>query len=324
MALHLTRNRQLYMRIEATPGTYVLPSPPVTADVVAEAFDIDISPEWEEWENTSPMGFFGRRPGVVTRKPGRISFKIMVLTGGTPLGTVPAGAQDRVWKLLGLEETIVATTSVTYDRGVTPNPFSMAVWLDGVLWKMSGCRANGILRGTAGEPLILEVEAIGKWEGPTTQASPVTGPSIPATALPVPFRSDDFLVYDLATANFKPVFNSYQFDLGNETVMRTNANDATGYETAIIPDAKPMLTLDPEMDHATLDWLAAANTKALKTFNAIHDDQASGGRITINIKGCPMAPTWGERDGIVTQDLKFGAYVATTDAVGADFSIVFV
>lgn len=316
MALALTRNRQLYLKVEAVAGTYEFAAPPVTADVVAEAFDIDITPEWEEFENTTPLGFFGRRPGSITLKPGRISFKIQLLPPDA-LGETLLGQHGKVLSTCGLEETLVASTTSTYQRGAVQGPFSASVWLDGERWGLAGAMASSArIVGTDGEPIIVEVELIGKWEDFDVQAVSVA--PVAVTQTPNIFRGVG-LVYDLAGNNFSPIFSSMGFDLGNETTLRMNASDPTGYETARIVDAAPIVTIDPEYDNANNDWLSEADAKALKTLT--WTSGVTPQLLTASHQVVVMPPTIGERDGIVINDVELQPVVAVAGAVGDDFDL---
>ncbi|MCP3979702.1 MAG: hypothetical protein GY716_10305 [bacterium] len=302
---------QLLCKVEVTDGTYTLGSP-TGAEFMPDCLDIDIDPDWDQRARRVARQTLNKAKKVVGGKKGRITFS-MNLKGNTAAGTAPV--QSPIWRSLGFAETISAGVSVTYKRSATDAVgFSYAVWLDGVIYGLKGCRADATFNHVAGEPIVAEVTVEGVW------VTPVDGSSVTPPADTI--EPEPFLGAGLTFWGEDLCFETFTLEMGNEIIIPKCANDSAAYKYARRVDAEPTGSLDPEQVLlATLDIWDKWSTKEEDTLT--YSIGATAGNIlTFSGNAALDGVDSADRESIRTwaSDLEF---VADADAAeGDDYSFV--
>lgn len=161
------------------------------------------------------------------------------LKGSGSAGTAPEYSD--ALKACGFSETIVASTSVTYEPASDSVPSAtLAMYMDGLCVKMWGARGNVSLAVKAGGIPVLHFRFVGA-NFSITDVAMLTGVSYQSTK-PVPFQGASFSI-----SGYAAKLDNLGFDLNNELTLRTDPSKNSGHFSTLITDRKPMLTIDPEM-----------------------------------------------------------------------------
>lgn len=233
-------------------------------------------------------------------------------------GSGSAGTAPEIGTLLrgcALEETIVASTSVTYTpRSSGFESLTIYYYQDGTLHKFTGCR--GTCTGTleAGNKGRISFTFTGHLVS-TTDVSLAT-PTYNGEVPPVLINLSSFSV-----GSYTPELTSLTFDLQNSVTQPADITASDGYGEIAITGRNVSGTLDPKFTTvATKDWLGilrASTNQAIDT-GAIG---SAGNQYTINFPAAYFRDaTPGDRDGNRTLDIPFGA---TTSSGDDEISIAF-
>jgi hypothetical protein len=160
---------QVAVKIETTAGTWSAPTG--TECMVAE--QLVITPEVEFVPQNPVQTTNLNLPGTTGLQKGKISFKCW-MNGSSAAGTAPDWGD--ALKACGFGETVVAVTSVTYKRTSAYSTTtgwataSLAAYVDGMLFSMSGCVGNVTMEMVPGRAVLLSFDFEGLWRAPTTGA----------------------------------------------------------------------------------------------------------------------------------------------------------
>ena len=307
-------NRQVIAaKVETTEGTAI-------ALAGADANNLIMEPKFEAdipmYERTFLDNSLSPQKAIATTRLARLSFKAECKGSGTP-GTAPAIA--KFLRACGFNETVVASTSVTY----TPTSalaniptLSKAIYKDGLRKALKGARGNMKYSAKSGEPGMFEFEFTGVYDG-TTDVAMIT-PSGVETTVPVSLLSATFSI-----ASFSAFVSQITFDMGNTLTPRGDINQASGYISTLLTKRNPKGNFDPEDELvATHDfygrWLAG--TTGALTWK--HQGSA-GNIVTFNVPACQyMKLSEADRNGIAILNSDF--LMARNSTNGDDeLSIVF-
>lgn len=235
----------------------------------------------------------------------QMSFDVEVKGSGT------AGTAPEIGPLLracGLNETIVASTSVTYAPVSTAiESCTMYLYEDGKLYKMTGCRGNVSGNLETGQAGKLSFTLTGHYSGPTdvSVASPTYDSTVPVATLSGGFAADSYAA----------VINALAFDLGNSVVTPPSFNAADGFGDIIISGRDVAGSIDPEdVLIATKDFMAAYKAGTVMSIATGVIGSTAGNRYQLTFGYSTyrdLAP--GDRDGIRTYELAFGAAESSGD-----------
>lgn len=207
-----------------------------------------------------------------------ITFDVELAGSGT------AGDAPQFGPLLracGLDETIVASTSVTY-APIDSSVESATIYyqIDGEVQKAVGCRGNVSISMARGQIPMLSFRFIGLYAKPSAIAQ--YDPTYTA-AMPFPFNKANTTTFSLhGTA---VVGESFSFDLGNNLVYRNLA----GFEGALITDREATGSIVFEAPAiGTKDYFALMESHkgsvALGAVSIIHGPTAgNGNNIAISV-----------------------------------------
>ena len=164
----LTRKTWLIAKIESSEGTD--PSP-VGGSNAIQVTNIELTPiESDNVQAASLQGFLGNstRGTIVANKRVGVSFDLE-LSGSGAAGTAPG--YGPLLKSVGLSETVVSSTSVTY-APVSASFSSCTIYCfyDGTRHKITGARGTVTFNLTAGQVALASFQFIGTYNNPDATA----------------------------------------------------------------------------------------------------------------------------------------------------------
>ena len=246
------------------------------------------------------------------------SFDVEIKGSGTNDVPPECGALLRA---CGMDETIVASTSVTYTPASTSHD-SVTIYFyqdeDGnsVRHRVNGCRGSVSFNFTVGEYPVATFTMVGHLDDETDQTT-VT-PTYDTT-VPVPFiNATGFLI-----GAFAGVINSLTFDLSNTVSTPPDVLAADGYAEIQITKRDVNGVLDPELELAATfnPWtqFRAGTTLVLDTGTI---GSVAGNRMQISFPAIYWRDqTQEDREGVLAHGLPFGA--AETASENDEVSIQF-
>lgn len=235
-------------------------------------------------------------------------------------GSGAAGTPPEISHLLracGLDETIVASTSVTYAPVSTGHEScTIYYYQDGILHAITGARGN--------VSFALEAGGIGKFSftftghdaGVSDAAlpTPTYDSTVPPPAIGVTF----------SLGGYAAVINAFNFDLANALAMPSNISASDGYGEIIITGRDIAGSIDPEaVLVATNNYIGNWKSGATMAMTVGPVGGTAGNRCTFSFPDVyyrEIAP--GDREGLRTFDISFGAAESVSGA-DDEISIVF-
>lgn len=248
--------------------------------------------------------------GAMIKIDGKIELK-----GSGSAGTAPeCGAALRA---AGFSETVVGATSVTYKPVSDPSLHkSSTVYFydDGLLFKVTGCRAKASFQFNVGTAPMMTVEFVGHLASLTdvALATPTYTTTLPTPLINVPFT----------IGGYAAVISKLDFDIGNELVMPTDISSSDGYGTVDIVGRHVTGSFDPlRVAVATKNFVSLwqAGTSAALDTGVIGGTAGNRLQVTMPVVTYSSVAR-GNRSQFGIYDLKFAA----TESAGDDeVSIIF-
>lgn len=295
----LHRRRGIAVKLETTYRTDSVPTAALNAMRID---DLNWSFTDVRRGTRTKVASFGKLPDIRAGELVEVT-GVIPLMGSGSAGV--AGEADPILQIAGLDPTVVASTSVTYNQvqdGIASG--SMYVWEDGRVIKLVGCRAtltgNLAVSETYGK-LSVSIKGHLK-EDPTDEAYPS-------------FTYDDVVPPKIANlsgldlSGFAPDVAAISFDLGNELTSPDSMRHADGYGELTITDSDVTGSFDP-MDTVVAEqpWIADYRAGNTKTFTTGVIGSTAGNRVEVdfgNINYREMSP--GERSGNKSNSIGFHA-----------------
>lgn len=235
-------------------------------------------------------------------------------------GSGAAGTAPEIGPLIeacGFDETVVGSTSVTYNPENGTHESCTIYWYEGgrKLHILTGCRGTASLRVEAGGLVLMSFEFVGHYTQPTDQSQPT--PTYNSTA---PRAAVGMAIAINGVTAI--VAKSLEWNLNNTIAQPPSISAADGYGEIILTarDITGSIVVESELD-ATLDIdaLLAAGTKFATTSGALG---SAGNILTVTT---PSSSTYvtdtdpGEADGLRLRTVN----LAIDDAVASNFAIAF-
>jgi hypothetical protein len=229
----LLRQRTLLAKAETTTGTAVALAG--TDGVFIAYCDDNPIEEIFNMEQRPKMGSGHQHPAVPGAQMNRITFEIELAGNGA--SGLPAWAST----FLPACNFVLATATYTQTIPVDPlNTLTIGLWENGRIRKLSGAMGDLTITGRAGHVCRVRFVFTGKPEADEDDvANP--NPTFP-TVLPPRFANASAVTL----GSFSPKISSFEIRAGNDVQMREDATQSCGYRSALIPDALPTCSLDPE------------------------------------------------------------------------------
>lgn len=220
-----------------------------------------------------------------------LSFEIEFAPSGTA-GSRPAYADALL--ACAMAETLVPLTSATYNPvSADFDSATIAVYMDGILHTMAGCRGTVSLNLSRGSLPTLNFTFMGSYTAPSDE-TPLT-PDF--TDFKVPLGPNSLNTQTVTLHGIDVCMESFNLDLANQTTFR----DLPGCDPkALLTGRTPAGTMVFEMtDVATYAWVEAARTHVVDDLKIIHGTSA-GSIITINAPAVSFQPpSFTDSDGIM-------------------------
>lgn len=308
----LTKICQVACKPESAEGTEVFGSgtAPAGGDIFL-AFNPKFTPSVEMNKRDpvkSNLSPFASLPGGRSAK---MSFEVEMVGGmaaGAPIGSSNAGANIGLSAALvacGLKQTLVVATSATYVpesdlSAIAPlsnQSVTLAMMLDGKMYKMWGCRGNAkfVLEDT--KPGIIQFEFTGAdW---SEEDKSLVGSAIV-------FNTNTPPVFQAATLTigaYAAVLTKIEIDLANKVTLRKSAAAASGFTSAIITGRETKLKFDPEnVLNATYNFMSVWRSGATAALSCAWGSTPSAMALTAP-KVQYQTISLGDRDGISAFDV---------------------
>jgi len=230
----IVKRAQLAAKIESVEGT----AETLTGAEAFLAMNINFNPEiaMGTRDNVSAsLSNFSQVPGA---RKATMEFDVELKGSGTA-GTAPA--LGKLLKACGFGETVVAITSVTYLPASTGiSSLTLAMYNDGVIYKVWGARGNVSLKLEKGKPGMLHFVFTGADFSVTDGVLLTTGVTYEAT------KPQAFLDATLTIDSYAALVGTLEFNMNNEVALREDINASSGHKSAVITARKPSLSIDPE------------------------------------------------------------------------------
>lgn len=226
-------------------------------------------------------------------------------------GSGAAGTAPEIGVLLrgcGLDETIVASTSVTY-APVSTGHESITIYYfqDGIRHVLTGCRGNVSIEGEAGGIWKASFTFTGHSDAATDVALPT--PAYDST-VPAPYLNAAFTI-----DGFSGIISKLNMDLSNQISMPADCSASDGFGEIQISGRDVNGSFDPEYTVvASEDWEGNFRSGASMALASGAIGGTAGNIINISnpaVSYRSISP--GDKDGIRTLETPFGAAESATD-----------
>lgn len=224
---------QLAAKIETTEGTAIALA---AADAVLAA-NMKFEHTIDQGERPNKSASISPWPNIPGARQATLEFDVELKGSGTA-GTAPEFG--KLLKACGFAETVVASTSVTYlpsSSGFVS--LTMGLYEDGMCHLLWGARGTVKLSLEAGKPAMMHFVFKGA-DFSVTDVAMLTAVSY-QSSLPPAFLSASFTIDSYAA-----LIGKLEFDLANKVSLRPDANQGSGFKSAVITARRPVMSFDPE------------------------------------------------------------------------------
>jgi hypothetical protein len=298
----LTTRAAIALKIESTYKTDATPDPAVDAILVSQLNESNSNLRMIERNNIKPSLATDQQVFGGTMK--QITFTAEVKGSGTA-GQPPDIGQ--ALRACGLSETIVPSTSVTYQPASTAlESATIYYYMDGILKRITGARGTASFTGETGSYGMINFEFIGHDDGEADLAYPTLSYD---STVPVPLINLNFSV-----DSYGAIINSLNLDLANTMSIAPNIRETYGFGEVRITKRDVNGTMDPEsVTLSTQNFISAfrANTVMPLDTGVIGATEGNRYQITSNIAIRDISN--GEREQIMTNELTFACIESTSD-----------
>lgn len=235
------------------------------------------------------------------------SFDCEVKGGGTA-GTAPR--IGRLFLACGMKETIVASTSVTYEpESDTSLHDSLSfVYKEGPnLRKVTGCRGTVSMAAESGGRVMASFTFIGHIESEAEASAPSQTPE--TTTPPI------FIGADVQAGATAITIGRLQVDLGNTTSPAPDPNADDGFGEVRVPARKVVGSFDPEaLGISTKDFIGELRNSTEFAVQTGVLGTTAGNQVAISLPVCLYSSqAHGEREALLIYEMGFGAYPDSGD-----------
>jgi len=208
------------------------------------------------------------------------------------------------------KETVSASTSVVYDpSSTTSDKKSLTIWYyqDGLLHKLTGCRGTFTVNLETGAIPMASFTFTGHSVAPTDVVLP--SPTLDAT-VPVAVKNGTFTV-----DSFAAVVNAVTFDSGVSVITPPDFSASDGFGTVYNGKRDCNGSIDPHAELITNeDFYGNFISGAAMALTTGTIGTTSGNRLLITMPAISYRDASpGDRDGIRTYELPFGAAESSGD-----------
>lgn len=247
------RNVSILAKVEATYG--VDPTPVAADGFYAAGTAPKMIQTSNPLDDVIGRGTLSKLPGA---QPGprhyQVDFRVPVRGAGAVYSATVKPKVSTLMRGASWQEVIVTTAgleTVTYTpRSAGQESITIYYNLDGMLYKLVGCRGNTNLVIRTGGIAFLECSFQGKMATPVDTAL-VTVTGEPTVQFPTLMGG----AFQIGTENFAAKFNQINFNMNNVLVASVDPSDAHGVGSIESVDRNPDGSFDPEaVLVATFPW----------------------------------------------------------------------
>jgi len=295
MSAMLSKKTVILAKVEATYGTD--PTPTEGANAI-EAYDVSIVPTSEMKERYPGNDDLSPYPELRGKSNVEVKFTTYLKGSGTE-GTAPRISP--LFEACGLSETVVSTTSVTYEPlSATFVGCTFYVYLDGMQHIVSGCVGDLELDFVSGDYPKCIWTFKGVYTIPTDVA--LADPTFDSTT-PEIVKGCTYTF-----GSYSAIIEKLNIKFNNKIAERPDFNQTEGIKGYQITGRMLDGTMTVESvlrSESNADFWAYFHSRTLKALSYVMG--ATGGNITtITAAKCYLRPpAWGDRDGVRTYELPF-------------------
>lgn len=290
------KNMVVLAKVQTALGTEATPTPALNAILVRATTPSIINAEYVERNNI--RGYKGNFGSLAVGVHRAIEMEVE-LAGSGAAGTAPKWGP--LLEACGFSETVLPTTSVTYEPVSTGDPvMTLLCYLDGLLFKMTDCKGTVSFEMNSKAIPMMKFKFIGEYSVPTDVTFPsgmvFTGFIKPLTVGKI--NTPTFTWNALAA-----VVQNLSFDVANQLIWK----DYIGSSGARSPDRKPTGSLTMELPSvATLNLAEIARLGTECPLNLVHGVTA-GNIIDVSMPKTQLtsAPTISNDNEIAMVGLQF-------------------
>ncbi len=301
MAL-LLRKRLILIETESTYGTD--PTPTGTDAVLVR--DLNITPQQSDVVNRDVVRpYLGASEQLLANTRVECTFSVE-LTGSGTAGTAPA--YGKALQACGLDEEIVASTSVTY-APVSASFSSVTIYynIDGLRHKVTGCRGTFQINANVGEIPTIDFTFTGVYNAPDDSALPTA--TFANQATPLIFKNGNTSSFQLLS--YAGCLQSFSFDVGNTLVYRELIG--CDKEVLLTDRASTGSTTIEAVSIATKDYFAAALTDtSLGNLDFTHGTTAGNIVDFASTRVDIGDVSYGDQDGIAMLNIPYTCVPSTS------------
>ncbi len=290
----LTRLKVIAGKVESTKGTAETLTASEATMVISQA---NYTPDIVMVEREILSASLSKFSALSGTKAGAIAVRTE-LKGAAAAGTAPKIGE--FLKAAGFSETVVASTSVTYNpistgvETITVGEYSDDDASTGLRHLIAGAAARSCrISGNVGEPMFVDMEFFGKYQD-TTDVAPLA-PTLDTLAPPV------LLGATFTIGGYAANISNITIDYAPSVALRSDITEATGWDHALIVDRTPTISFDAEQPLvATYDFLGIMKAATEGALSLAYGSDA-GNTITITAPKVQYTSiSEGDRNGIAT------------------------
>lgn len=292
------REQALYAAVEATPGT----AETLAGTDVLQVMNLQPNPVENIRLLERQIIRSSLNPEQAVYGGALFSFQFDVeLKGSGSAGSAPR--LGRLLRACGMDETIVASTSVTYTPSSDmANHDTVTIgYREGPNYRVvKGCRGNVTFNLTAGEYGVLSFRMVGKIHSESEASAPVP---VFETTIPRAFLGATFSIGGTSI----PI-EALTFDLQNNIAIAPDPNQTDGFGEIRITERNTQGTVNPEAQKiSTKDFIALLRSGTTQAIQTGTIGSTAGNRWAIAVpKAYFREIGYGEREGLLTKEITFG------------------
>lgn len=314
MAAPLYRKRQLAAKVESTAGTA---ESLAAADAGILVEDVRFKPTFEEQARNPLRDSLSRYTSVPGARTATVTFRAEVAGSGT---VTTAPAMGKYLRACGFTET-VGTAGVEYALTSTDSSIptlTMGLYNDNTRWLLYGARGNVSFEGNANQIVYANFTFTGIYSEFEALAS-LTGITYQSTVPPI-FRGAS-CTFNFGSAYSTGVFSRWTLDMGNNVVLRANANASSGLSYARIIERDPGGTFDLDIPSPTMDTAPDVTPNLMTMWTTPTTGSLSmvvgstaGNRLSIAAPALQVVDmTDADRDGVSVHDFTYKMRLSALD-----------
>lgn len=271
----------------------------VDADVIHPVVEVpEWAPTFDVPDREVVQNSFSRIKRIQGERSATVSF-VVELRGGGAAGTAPN--IGKALQACGFLETITGGVDVAYTllsqaiKTATLEVRMGGLGTDVRTHRIIGAHGTMTIEANKGQTVKLRFEFTGQYVEPTDASTQLVTPALGVD--PLPFLSAGITIHAVGTL----ILAQLSLDLGNNIILRNDANEATGNSRALLVGRTPVGSMDPEQVlNSTLNFFnrITSNTEGALQYIL---DAGAGNKVTVDAPAVQFVGLANaDRDGIGT------------------------